>query len=46
MVVTGRSALYGALLEALGPDAITFGSKVTGFRADGNRAAIHTGSCS
>ena len=42
MVVTVRSALYGALLEALGPDAITFGSKVTGFRADGDRVAIHT----
>ena len=42
MVVTVRSALYGALLEALRPDAITFGGKVTGFRADGDRVAIHT----
>ena len=42
MVVTVRSALYGALLEALGPDAITFESRVTGFGADGDRVAIRT----
>ena len=42
MVVTIRSALYGALLEALGSDTITFGNRVTGFEADGDRVAIHT----
>ena len=42
LVVAVRSALYGALLEALGPDTITFGNRVTGFESDGDRVAIHT----
>ena len=42
LVVAVRSALYGALLEALGPDTITFGNGVTGFQSDGDRVAIHT----
>ena len=44
MVVALRSALHGALLEAVGLDAITFGSEVTGFTTDGDRVAIHTAS--
>ena len=44
MVVALRSALHGALLEAIGPDAITFGSEVTGFTADGDRVAVRTAS--
>ena len=42
LVVASRPALHGALLEAVGLDAITFGSEVTGFAADGDRVAIHT----
>ena len=42
MVVALRPALYGALIEAVGLDAITFGSEVTGFTADGDRVVIHT----
>ena len=42
MVVALRPALHGALLEAIGLDAITFGSKVTGFTADGDRVAVRT----
>ena len=44
MVVALRPALHGALLEAVGLDAITFGSKVTEFAADGDRVAICTAS--
>ena len=44
MVVALRSALHGALLEAIGLDAITFGSEVTGFTADGDRVAVRTAS--
>ncbi len=42
MVVASRPALHGALLEAVGLDAITFGREVAGFTADGDRVAIHT----
>ena len=42
LVVASRPALHGALLEAVGLDAITFGSEVTRFTADGDRVAIHT----
>ena len=42
MVVASRPALHGALLEAVGRDAIAFGSEVTGFTADGGRVVIHT----
>ena len=42
LVVASRPALHGALLEAVGPGAITFGSHVTGFTEDGNRVTIHT----
>ena len=44
MVVALRPALHGALLEAVGPSAITFGSQVTGFTADGDRVAVRTAS--
>ena len=44
MVVALRPALHGALLEATGLDAITFGSEVTGFMAAGNRVAVRTAS--
>ena len=44
MVVARRPALHGALLEAVGLDAITFGSEVSGFTTDGDRVAIHTAS--
>ena len=44
MVVALRPALHGALLEAVGLDAITFGSRVTGFTADGDRVAVRTAS--
>ena len=36
IVVASRTALHGALLEAVGLDAITFGSEVTGFTAEGD----------
>ena len=44
MVVALRSALHGALLEAIDLDAITFGSKVLGFTADGDRVVVRTAS--
>ena len=44
MVVALRPALHGALLEAVGLDAITFGSKVTEFATDGDRVAVRTAS--
>ena len=44
MVVALRPALHGALLEAVGLDAITFGSEFTEFAADGNRVAVRTAS--
>ena len=44
MIVALRPALHGALLEAVGPDAITFGSRVCGFTGDGNRVAVRTAS--
>ena len=44
MVVALRPALHGALLEVVGLDAITFGSKVTEFAADGDRVGVHTAS--
>ena len=44
MIVALRPALHGALLEAVGPDAITFGSKVSGFTADGDRVVVRTAS--
>ena len=42
LVVAVRSALYGALLEAVGLDAITFRAEVIGFTASGERVAIRT----
>ena len=42
IVVAERTALHGALLEAVGLDAITFGSEVSGFRAEGERVWVHT----
>ena len=44
MVVALRPALHGALLEAVGLNAIAFGSEVTGFTTHGDRVAIHTAS--
>ena len=44
MIVALRPALHGALLEAVGPHAITFGSKVSGFTADGDRVVVRTAS--
>ncbi len=40
MIVALRPALHGALLEAVGLDAITFGSKVTEFAVDGDRVGV------
>ncbi len=40
-VVALRPALHGALLEAVGPDAIALGSEVTGFSAAGERVRVH-----
>ena len=42
MVVALRPALYGALLDALGRDAITLRSEVTGFTTEGDRVSVHT----
>ena len=42
MVVALRPALYGALLDAVGLDAITLGCDVTGFTFDGGRVSIGT----
>ena len=44
MVVALRSALHGALLEAIGLDAITFGSRVLGFTVDADRVVVRTAS--
>jgi 2-polyprenyl-6-methoxyphenol hydroxylase-like FAD-dependent oxidoreductase len=41
-VVALRPALHGALLEAVGTDAIALGSDVTGFTRTGNRVALQT----
>ena len=40
MIVTLRPALHGALLEAVGMDAITLESDVTGFTATGTRVTL------
>ena len=40
-VVALRPALHGALLEAVGPDAIALGSRVTAFSAAGERVQVH-----
>ena len=42
MVVALRPALHGALLEAVGLDAIAFGSAVTGFTVARDRVSLHT----
>jgi 2-polyprenyl-6-methoxyphenol hydroxylase-like FAD-dependent oxidoreductase len=41
MVVALRPALHGALLEAVGADAITLESEVAGFTVTGARARLH-----
>ena len=41
-VVALRPALHGALLEAVGPQAIRLGSEVTGFSAAGDRVLLRT----
>lgn len=43
-VVALRPALYGALLDAVGPDAIMLRSEVTGFSATGDRVLLRTAS--
>jgi 2-polyprenyl-6-methoxyphenol hydroxylase-like FAD-dependent oxidoreductase len=40
-VVAMRPALYGALLDAVGADAITSGSEATGFTVTGPRVTLH-----
>jgi 2-polyprenyl-6-methoxyphenol hydroxylase-like FAD-dependent oxidoreductase len=40
MIVTLRPALHGALLEAVGMDAITLESEVTGFTVTGTRVSL------
>jgi 2-polyprenyl-6-methoxyphenol hydroxylase-like FAD-dependent oxidoreductase len=40
MILTLRPALHGVLLEAVGADAITLGSDVTGFTVSGARVAL------
>jgi 2-polyprenyl-6-methoxyphenol hydroxylase-like FAD-dependent oxidoreductase len=42
MIVTLRPALHGALLEAVGIDAITLESEVTGFTVTGARVSLET----
>ena len=41
-VVALRPALHGALLEAVGADAVTTGCEATGFSAAGDRVALRT----
>jgi len=40
LVVALRPALHGALLDAVGADAITLGHEVTGFSTSGSRTAL------
>jgi 2-polyprenyl-6-methoxyphenol hydroxylase-like FAD-dependent oxidoreductase len=44
MIVTLRPALHGALLEAVGMEAITLESEITGFAATDNRVTLQTAS--
>jgi 2-polyprenyl-6-methoxyphenol hydroxylase-like FAD-dependent oxidoreductase len=41
MVIAMRPALHGALLDAVGPDAIMLHREVTGFTVNGARVALH-----
>ena len=41
MLVALRPALHGALLEAVGLDAITLGTRITGFAGTHGRVALH-----
>jgi len=41
MVLALRPALHGALLEAVGLDAITLSAEATGFTVTGNRVVLH-----
>ena len=41
MVVALRPALHGALLDAVGPDAITLCGEATGFTVNGDRVRLH-----
>jgi len=41
MVIALRPALHGALLEAVGMDAIALGCEATGFTQQGDRVALH-----
>jgi 2-polyprenyl-6-methoxyphenol hydroxylase-like FAD-dependent oxidoreductase len=41
MLVALRPALHGALLEAVGPDTVTFGTRVTGFINSNGRVRLH-----
>ena len=44
-VVALRPALHGALLDAVGMDAITLGTEVTGITVSGDRIMLHTAGC-
>lgn len=41
-VVALRSALHGALLEAVGEDRVTFDCEATGFSVAGDRVTLRT----
>ena len=41
MVIALRSALHGALLDAVGADAIALASDATGFTVNGDRVTLH-----
>lgn len=42
IVVALRPAVHGALLEAVGAEALTLDHEITGFRADGERVVLQT----
>ena len=44
IVMALRPALHGALLEAVGPDAVTLGGEATGFTVTGERVTLHMAS--
>jgi 2-polyprenyl-6-methoxyphenol hydroxylase-like FAD-dependent oxidoreductase len=41
MLVALRPALHGALLEAVGPDTVTFGTRITGFAESDGQVRLH-----
>jgi 2-polyprenyl-6-methoxyphenol hydroxylase-like FAD-dependent oxidoreductase len=40
-LIVGRQDLHGTLLDAVGPESITFGAQAIDFRIDGPRVALH-----